>query len=184
MSSYHGSADEHVACLWLRRTPRYGDWVGHEIRQAVQQETMPYPAEHLSPVPSESKGKQAAHVRGHSKASSVAGSISSAAAPHSGQPLPARLHSDKAGANVKKTDAPTEDCKTDAATASATPAARSVLARGPLLFACLWLVDVAYLLRISPMRISAFCISLSYWSVAPLAFLCIDLCCSSVAGAA
>ena len=94
---------------------------------------MPYPADNLSPVPSESKGKQAAHVQGHSKASSVAGSISSAAAPHPVQQLPARLHSDKAGANVKKTDAPTEDCKTDTATTSASPAARSVLARGRLL---------------------------------------------------
>ncbi|KAK9865678.1 hypothetical protein WJX84_008493 [Apatococcus fuscideae] len=119
------------------RTPRYGDWVGHEIRQAVQQETMPYPAEHLSPVPSESKGKQAAHVRGHSKASSIAGSISSGAAPPL-QQLPARLHSDKAGANVKKTDAPTEDVKTNPAAVPATPAARASQPQEELPDLCLW----------------------------------------------
>lgn len=107
----------------MRSTPRYGDWVGHEIRQAVQQETMPYPAEHLSPVPSETKGKHAAHVRGPSKASSVAGSICSGAGPPAQHPLP-RLHSDRSGANVKKTDAPTEDARTEATAAVVTPAAR------------------------------------------------------------
>ena len=106
----------------MRSTPRYGDWVGHEIRQAVQQETMPYP-ENLSPVPSESKGKHPAHVRGHSKASSVAGSICSGAGPPAQNPLP-RLHSDKSGANVKKTDAPTEDVRTEATAAAVIPAAR------------------------------------------------------------
>ena len=72
---------------------------------------MPDPLEHLSPVPSDGKGKQSVHARGHSKASSVAGSVTSATAKAPVMQPPTQAHFDRAAADGKKTDAPTADIK-------------------------------------------------------------------------